>query len=141
MCNGLIPFGMSHVPSLFDDFGFPKMNLREFFELDPNLVKSDIKETDSSYIVEAELPGFKKEDIQVSMENGVLSISAQTNSETENKKDNYVRKESVSGKVSRIYHFENIDENGVKAKYDSGVLSVELPKVERTVEKKGIEIE
>ena len=104
-------------------------------------LKSDIKETETSFIVEAELPGFDKKDIQVDMEDGVLTISAETVKDAEEKSENYIRKERHSGKYSRSFTFEGIDNESVKAKYDKGILIVELPKVQKNVAKKGIDIE
>ena len=102
---------------------------------------SDIKEDENSYVVEAELPGFEKEDISIEMEDGVLSISAERKAEGEDKKDGYVRKERYMGKVSRCYTFESVDEEQIKAKYDKGILTVTLPKVQKSVSKKGINID
>lgn len=141
--RSLVPFGFgfnSDYPSFFDDFGFHG-GLPDFFDMNKNFVRSDIKETDTSYIVEAELPGFKKEEIKVSMRDGVLNISAETNSEVEDKKHNYVRKERVSGKFSRNYVFDNVNEDAITAKYDNGILVVELPKSEKISTEKGITVQ
>lgn len=104
-------------------------------------IKSDIKETETSYIVEAELPGYSKEDIGIELSEGVLTISAETKKESEEKKDNFVRRERYSGKVVRSYSFDDVDEDTVKAKYENGILSVELTKVSKKPLKKNITIE
>ena len=94
-----------------------------------------------SYIVEAELPGYSKKDIKVELSDGILTISAETNKESEETKDNFVRKERYMGKVSRCYSFDDVDEDSVKAKYNNGILSIELLKVDKSVPKKNINIE
>lgn len=104
-------------------------------------IKSDIKETDTSYIVEAELPGYSKEDIKVELSDGILTISAETNKESEETKDNFVRKERYVGKVSRCYSFDDVDEDTVKAKYNNGILTIELVKSDKSAPKKSINIE
>ena len=104
-------------------------------------IKSDIKETETSYIVEAELPGYSKEDIGIELSEGVLTISAETKKESEEKKDNFVRRERYSGKVVRSYSFDDVDEDTVKANYETGILSVELPTVSQKPFTKNITIE
>lgn len=140
--NGLVPFGFeSRFPFFFDDFDFPVKRGVVPKNWGFNALKSDVKETDTSYIVEAELPGYEKEDIQVVMEDGILSISAKTHSEKNEDKDGYIVRERYSGSYSRKYSFENVDADAIKAKYDKGVLTVELPKVKKPAEKKGITVE
>lgn len=144
--SSLVPFGRSNLSFWDDDdfFGARKL-LNELGGLSIRNLKSDIKETDTSYVVEAELPGFDKKDIDVSLEDGVLTIKAEVKKETEDKdkKDGYIRKERYSGSYVRSYAFDNIDEDNVNAKYENGVLKVELPKVkvEKVENKKGIEIQ
>lgn len=142
--RGLVPFGISNL-GLWDEddfFGTRKL-FNEIGNMSLRSLKSDIKETDTSYTVEAELPGFDKKDIDVSLENGVLTIKAEVKKETEDKekKDGYIRKERYSGSYVRSYTFDDIDEEKVNAKYENGILKVELPKVEKEVNKKGIEIQ
>lgn len=104
-------------------------------------LKSDIKETETSFVVEAELPGFDKKDINVEMEDGILSITAEKVKTEEEKSEKYIRKERYSGKWYRSYTFEGVDNEAVKAKYENGILIVELPKVQKNVVKKGINID
>ena len=105
------------------------------------ILRSNIKETETSYVVEAELAGYNKDDISVDMSDGVLTISAETKKELEDKKDSYVRKERYEGKVSRSYSFDGVDEENVKAKYENGILTIELQKVIKNASKKNIVIE
>ncbi|MDU3722895.1 MAG: Hsp20/alpha crystallin family protein, partial [Clostridium celatum] len=82
------------------------------------------------YVVHAELPGVKKEDINIDYNNNYLTISATRNNEYEEKKDNYIRRERSYGSVSRGFYISNVDKNLIKAKFDNGVLNIELPKKE-----------
>ncbi len=104
-------------------------------------LRSDIQETDTSYIVDVEIPGFNKEDFIIEVEDDVLTISAETKKETEDKEKNYVRKERYSGKFTRHFRFEGVDADAVTAKYDKGILTIELPKIKKSVSKKGIKID
>lgn len=104
-------------------------------------LKSDIKESETSFVVETEVPGYNKEDINVEIEDGVLTISVETKKETEESTAKYIRRERVAGKYSRSFTFEGVDESAIKAKYDKGILTIELPKVQKSVAKKGINID
>ena len=104
------------------------------------LVKTDVKETDEAFIVEAEMPGVKKEDVTLVCEKGILTISAKTSEEKTEEKENYVRKERFSGEAKRSFALKNINEEEISAKLEDGVLYVTLPKKEQDKEKR-IEIE
>ena len=94
--------------------------------------KTDIKETPEEYVVHAELPGVNKEDINIDYNNNYLTISATRNNEHEEKKDNYIRRERSYGSVSRGFYINNVNKEAIKAKFDNGVLNIELPKKELT---------
>ncbi|NLY76051.1 MAG: Hsp20/alpha crystallin family protein [Firmicutes bacterium] len=122
----LIPFGLrtfDRCPDLFAD-DFFKTNLDNF--------KTDISETDDKYLIEADLPGFAKDDIEVTFRDGALSISAKRDDVSEETKGNYLRKERRTGQVIRTFVFDNVDTDNVKAEYKDGVLKVSLPKKEVT---------
>ncbi|MCD6707921.1 MAG: Hsp20/alpha crystallin family protein [Thiobacillus sp.] len=93
-------------------------------------IKMDVKEDDNAYTVHADIPGVKKEDIQVSIEGNQVSISAETKTEKEEKKDEKVlRSERYAGKVARSFTLaHDIDEAKAQAKYKDGVLELTLPK-------------
>lgn len=91
-------------------------------------IRADIKENEKEYVIEAEMPGVKKEDVVVELRDNTLSISAQMNSETNEETDKYVRRERRQGSISRSFYVENIDNEGVKADYKDGVLKIVLPK-------------
>lgn len=92
--------------------------------------KTDISDQGDSFLLEADLPGFEKKDIHLSVEGDVLTISAERHSEHEDKdkKDKYVRLERSYGQYSRQFDISGIDAKGIKAKYDNGVLKLTMPK-------------
>lgn len=102
--------------------------LREF-EAEPQM-KIDVSESDSSFLVKAEIPGVNKNDIHVSVEGNLISISAEVKKEKEEKKDEKViRSERFFGKVSRSFTLANdVDASKTQAKYSDGVLELKLPK-------------
>ena len=122
----------------FEDFS---RNL--FNDFKSNLIKTDIHETDNEYLVEAELPGIPKENIQVTYEDGVLTISGQQQIDTvdEDKKGKLIRSERSSTSLRRKYLLENVKEDEIKASYSDGILKVTLPKDSNKEIKKSIPIE
>lgn len=102
--------------------------------------KVDMRETDNSYLIEADLPGVDKGSIDVDYENNYLTIKATRKSETNNTKDNFVRKERLYGEFRRSFYVDNVDEHGIDATFDNGVLSVILPKKHTGIYKKKINI-
>ncbi len=93
-------------------------------------IKLDVSEEDKSYLVKAEIPGVKKEDIHVSIDGNQVSISAELKKETEEKEGKRViRSERYYGKVYRSFSLDqDVDQGGAQAKYSDGVLEVTLPK-------------
>ena len=91
--------------------------------------KADIRDEGKNYVLEADLPGFSKEDIHVDVDNGMLTISAERNSETEQKGENgYVRRERSYGSYSRSFDISNVNTDDIKGNYANGVLTLTLPK-------------
>lgn len=120
------PFFEGDPTELFRDFG------RQFFEHFPETtsIKSDVRELDNVFIIEAELPGFKKENISLQFENNALTIEAkQSNDDKEQDEDGCIlHQERTYSDVKRQYPFENIDETAIKASFEDGILNVTLPK-------------
>jgi HSP20 family protein len=116
--------------------------LRDFFGegFAAPVMKTDIKETEDSYIVEAEMPGVKKENVELVCEKGVLTIMAKANEEKTEEKDGYIRRERFPGGMTRRFELQDIDEEKISAKMDNGVLYITLPKKASEQEKR-IEIE
>ena len=127
---------------LFDDDFFRD----DFFKGEKNmLMKTDIKETDNSYVLDIDLPGYNKEDIKVDVTDGYLTINAKTSKENKDEeKGKFVRRERFTGEVSRSFYVgEDIKEDEIKASFKNGILNLEVPKVspeEKKPEKKYIEI-
>ncbi len=103
--------------------------LREGMELEPQ-IKMDVKEADGQYLVKAEIPGVKKDDIHVTVEGNRVSISAEVKEEKEAKEgERVIRCERSYGMASRSFTLaDEVEQSKVQAKYDNGVLELTLPK-------------
>ena len=112
---------------------------------DSRVMKTDIKEHDNNYELLVELPGFTKDNINISMEDGYLTIEANSDTKSEKKEDGkYVRRERYTGTFSRSFYVgDNITEDDIKASFKNGVLNIAIPKkeIETKSDKKYIEIE
>lgn len=107
-------------------------------------IRTDIKETETAFELEADLPGFKKEDIEISLDGECLTISAKRNSEytDKDKKNSYIRCERSYGEYSRSFDVSGINTEEIGAKYENGVLTLTLPKKQEAVpEKRKLEIQ
>ena len=95
------------------------------------LPATDVKETENEYVVEADIPGLKKEDLAITVHEGLLTIKGERKKEEEVKKDNYHRVERTYGKFERVIELPgSVDEAKVAATFKDGVLRVALPKRE-----------
>lgn len=103
--------------------------------------KIDIQESDKDYLLEAELPGVKKEEIELSIDNDNLCITVKRSEEINKDSKNYVHRERREGCMSRRIHLAGAKMEDIKAKLNDGVLSVTIPKDELLDEKRRIEIE
>ena len=108
-------------------------------------MRTDISEKDGYYLLDMELPGVKKEDIHMDLENGYLTVSASRNSNNEEKdqKGNVIRQERYAGTFSRSFYVgDEVTEQDIKASFDNGELKVTFPKeVKKIPEKKQIMID
>ncbi|MDO4272894.1 MAG: Hsp20/alpha crystallin family protein [Eubacteriales bacterium] len=146
------------MPSIFGEDLFDEwMDLpfdREFFgKRNPlygkhakNMMKTDVRETDSTYEVDMDLPGFKKDEINVQLKDGYLTITASKGLDKDetDKKGNFIRRERYAGSMSRSFYIgASITDDDVHAKYEDGILKLIVPKKEtKTIEENGyIEIE
>lgn len=91
-------------------------------------MKVDIKENEKDYVVEAELPGVNKEDINIDLEDNQLTIGVQKNEEVNDEKENYICRERRSSSFSRSFYVDNVKNENVNAKFENGVLTIVLPK-------------
>ena len=126
----LLPFGRcsnNSVNSLFDEFE------RSFFPVDRSQMpafRTDIKDEGDHFLLEADLPGFQKEDIDLHLQDGVLTITANHDETTENKDEGgkYVCRERRTGSFSRSFDVSGIQEDAIGAAYEDGILKLTLPK-------------
>ena len=96
----------------------------------------NIKETAEDYFVEMAVPGLKKSDFNIVLDNQVLSISTETDEQKDLKEENYTRREFGYASFKRSFTLpETVDEGKIKAKYDEGILSINLPKKEEAKQK------
>ncbi len=118
--------------NFFDDFESPK-------KLD-KMMKCDIYEEDNNYVIEMDVPGFKKEDINMELDDGYLKISAEKKSDSEEKDGKkYVRRERhCYSKCERQFYVGNIKDEDIKAKFKDGILKISVPKEEEKKETKKV---
>ncbi len=108
----------------FNDFFKPM-----FYDEHLDSMRTDIRETDKEYLLNIELPGFKKEEIKVSLEDGYLTVSAERKEEKSQDGVRFLRKECSVSCQRSYYVGENVEEANVKGRYENGVLSLTLPKI------------
>ena len=116
------------------DFGFPEVDKALYGKHAGNVMKTDVRETDSGYEVDIDLPGFKKDEINAQLDNGYLTISAAKglDKDEKDKKGKYIRKERYAGAMSRSFYVgEGITQEDIKAKYEDGILRLSVPKKEK----------
>lgn len=94
--------------------------------------RTDIRDLGDKYLLEAELPGFKKEEINMELNGDILTLSAEHSEDKEEKKGTYVTRERRYGSYSRCFDVSEINKDGITADYKDGVLTLELPKLEKT---------
>ena len=124
----MIPFGRYNqsLNSLFDDFE------RSFFSGDRSQLpafRTDIQDKGDHYLLEADLPGFQKEDIDLHLEDGVLTITAKHQETSQQKQEGkYICRERRVGSYARSFDMSGIQEDAISAAYENGVLTLKLPK-------------
>ena len=152
MSNYLPTVFGENLMDVFDDFdrnlfrGFGNVDRALYGKHAQHMMKTDVKETDEGYEVDVDLPGFKKDDIHLELNNGYLTISTEKSLEktNENKKGKMLRQERYSGVMQRSFFVgEHMTEEDIKASYESGVLHIIVPKKDapRVPERKTILIE
>ena len=110
---------------------FDAMERSFFSDLAPSgaaEIRTDIRDTGDSYLLEAELPGFKKEEIRLDLNGDTLTISAKHDTTNEEKGDGYLRRERRYGTFARSFDVSGIDTSAISASYTDGVLTLNLPK-------------
>lgn len=136
---GLIPFrthNIKEVGGTFADFISDFFN-DDFFSpmgmLDGmGKFSADVRETDNEYLVSAELPGVNKEDIKLDYKDNNLIIRARRQEVHDDSRDSYIRKERSYGEFSRAFYLDNVNKEGIRAKFENGELKIILPKQVKT---------
>lgn len=107
-----------------------------------DVMKCDVYEKDGTYHIEADIPGFKKDEISVDCEDGYVTITAEKNTENEEKDENkrYIKRERFYGKTVRKFYVGDVDSDKIQAEYKDGMLELVVPKEEKLPNKKSIEI-
>ncbi len=132
----------------FDDFDkeFNRMMRPLYGKHSQNMMKTDVRETENSYELDIDLPGFKKDEITVQLDNGYLSISASKglDKNEENKDGKYIRRERYAGSMNRTFYVgSQLTQQDIQAKFEDGILKISVPKkdVQQIEQNKYIAIE
>ena len=128
-------FGENLFDEFFDD-DFPMIPMRSirnplYGKNAKNLMKTDVRETDNTYELDVDLPGFKKDEVQLDLKDGYLTISAAKglDKDQEDKKGKYIRQERYAGACSRSFYVgEDVEPDQINAKFESGILQISVPK-------------
>ncbi len=117
--------------SLMEDFAFPDINRALYGKSAKNLMNTDVQETDGEYIVDIDLPGFKKDEIKMQLTNGTLTVNAARSLNRDEKGENgsYVRRERYAGSMSRSFYVgTHVTEEDIHPRYENGILTFHIPK-------------
>ena len=134
-------FGENLFDDFFDDFGeFDRMMNRFNRETGKalygrkarNLMKTDVRDTGDGYELDVDLPGFRKDEVNVKLNDGYLTISAAKglDKDDKDKKGNYIRRERYAGAMQRSFYVGDIKGEDIRARFENGILSLTVPKAE-----------
>ncbi len=132
----LTPFRRRSLVGEYDPFReFENLERRFFGSAVVPDFRIDISEREDRYVLEADLPGFSKEDIHIDLEGTYMTVRAErATPSTEGNEGHYLRSERTFGTVERTFELSGVDTDGLQASYENGVLTVQMPK--KTVERK-----
>lgn len=116
--------------------GFFNNSARDVDFLKSSSFKVDIEEKDNSFIVSAEVPGYEKDEINISLDEGKLTLSLEKKEENSEENKNFIHRERRFSKMSRTMYFKDIDDENIKAKLDKGVLEIDIPKKPEVISKR-----
>ncbi|MBN2796279.1 MAG: Hsp20 family protein [Clostridia bacterium] len=136
----LVPYKRNEFERSFEDM-FQMMDNMFNQEEKVLRLKLDVSENDKAYLVEAEVPGIKRDQITIDVEKDVLVIKVEKEVVNEEEKKNYIRKERHSSSMQRALRFEAADFENIQAKLEDGILKVIVPKQVEMEQKKRIEIQ
>ena len=145
---GLVPMNRRKQDVLMSDFNNFDNMLGDFFvdglwgkkNLLTETFRIDVQENEDDYVVEAELPGRSKEEIEVKMDRGRLQISIEKDKSSEEIKKNYIHRERKHSSYNRSIYLADAAENGIVAKLENGVLNLTIPKKQKEDRSKKIDI-
>mgnify|MGYP000734941758 CR=1 FL=1 len=127
-------------PFYYDDRAMKDTEKKLYGRRASHIMKTDIKETDKGYELDVDLPGFKKDEVQVQLKDGYLVLSAAKglDKDEKDKEGNYIRRERYAGTLSRSFYVgEGVKQEDLKAAFNNGILTVAVPKeVQKPVEEK-----
>ena len=130
----IMPYGHRRVVAYNPFRELEEMSRSFWNDTNLNAFRTDITEKDGKYVLEADLPGFKKEDISVDIDKDCLTITAEHKSEEkEENADSYIRRERYYGSYTRSFNVKGIDTEAITAAYNDGVLTLTMPKKEPEV--------
>ena len=116
----------------YDDGDMEKMQKKLYGHRGKNLMKTDVQESDDSYLMEMDLPGFSKDDVKVSLKDGYLTIRAEKGLDEEQKDEKsskYIRRERYAGTCERSFYVgDGVKQEDIKAKFEDGTLKLFVPK-------------
>lgn len=128
-------FGENLFDEWFDDALTPFFQGRDplYGKHARNLMRADVRETDNAYELDIDLPGFKKDELNLDLKNGYLTIQATKGLDKDEKDKNgkYIRQERYAGSMSRSFYVGEVPMEAVKARYEDGILRISLPKQEK----------
>ena len=137
--NDLMNIGFDDFSNMLDDFFTGSWPIQR--SLAGDKFKIDIQDNDTEYTIEAELPGVKKEDVEITLNDGRLNISVKKEEVSENKSKKYIHRERKYAQMSRSILLADADDEGIKAKLEEGVLTIQVPKKQHEDTSKRIMIE
>ena len=119
--------------NLFDDFFnsamFPKAEHELYGKHAKNLMNTDVREVENGYEIDMNLPGFKKDEVEIQLQDGCLTVSAAKglDKDEEDKKGRYIRQERYAGSLSRSFYVGEVKKEDIHAKFEDGILHIVLP--------------
>ena len=137
--NDLMNIGFDDFSNMLDDFFTGSWPIRR--SLAGDTFKIDIQDNDTEYTIEAELPGVKKEDVEITLNDGRLNICVKKEEVSENKSKKYIHRERKYAQMSRSILLADADDEDIKAKLEEGVLTIQVPKKQHEDTSKRIMIE
>ena len=131
-------FGENLFDDFFEDLAKPARSLARFASPSSDVMRTDVKETEDSFELDIDLPGYKKEDVKAELKDGYMKVSAETKQVSNTGEEDgskYLRRERYFGSCSRTFYVgDDIKQEDIKARFEDGILKISIPKKEKPVE-------